>query len=153
MTRAPSGFSLGSAPTRAGPVHARQGGDRLRAQAWNNAADSHTVGPPICEFTRYLCDIASQLSSASLSAELTRREKILAAAGVKDIEDYTERAVARAPPPAPAPAGDRDRRAGPVRPDRPSGCAAAAARGDQPGVLALLSTGDGTLVTIAVPAC
>ena len=60
MTRAPWGFSLGSAPTRAGPVHARQGGDRLRAQAWNNAADSHTVGPPICEFTRYLCDIASQ---------------------------------------------------------------------------------------------
>ena len=34
----------------------------------------------------------TQRALASLSAELTRRERILAAAGVKDIEDYTERA-------------------------------------------------------------
>ena len=34
----------------------------------------------------------TQLALTSLSAELTRREKILAAAGVKDIEEYTERA-------------------------------------------------------------
>ena len=34
----------------------------------------------------------TQRALTSLSAELTRREKILAAAGAKDIEDYTERA-------------------------------------------------------------
>ena len=34
----------------------------------------------------------TQRALASLSAELTRRERILAAAGVKDIEEYTERA-------------------------------------------------------------
>ncbi|MGO8728229.1 MAG: FtsK/SpoIIIE domain-containing protein, partial [Streptosporangiaceae bacterium] len=34
----------------------------------------------------------TQRALASLSAELTRREKILAAAGAKDVEDYTERA-------------------------------------------------------------
>jgi hypothetical protein len=34
----------------------------------------------------------TQRTLTSLSAELTRREKILAAAGVKDLEEYTERA-------------------------------------------------------------
>jgi len=34
----------------------------------------------------------TQRALTSLSAELTRREKVLAAAGVKDIEEYTERA-------------------------------------------------------------
>jgi hypothetical protein len=38
--------------------------------------DAHLTGRPL----------------ASLSAELTRREKVLAAAGAKDIEEYTERA-------------------------------------------------------------
>jgi S-DNA-T family DNA segregation ATPase FtsK/SpoIIIE len=35
----------------------------------------------------------TQRALASLSAELTRREKVLAAVGVKDIEEYTERAA------------------------------------------------------------
>ena len=48
----------------------------------------------------------TQRAPTSLSAELTRREKILAA-GAKDVEDYTERAGVPAPPPTPAPAGDR----------------------------------------------
>ena len=39
----------------------------------------------------------TQRALASLSAELTRRERILAAAGAKDIEDYTARAGAAAP--------------------------------------------------------
>jgi hypothetical protein len=34
----------------------------------------------------------TQRALASLSAELTRREEILAAAGARDIEEYTERA-------------------------------------------------------------
>ena len=38
----------------------------------------------------------TQRALASLSAELTRREQILAAAGVKDIEDYTAADAARA---------------------------------------------------------
>jgi len=33
----------------------------------------------------------TQRALASLSAELTRRERVLAAAGAKDIEEYTER--------------------------------------------------------------
>jgi len=35
----------------------------------------------------------TQRALASLSAELTRREKVLATAGAKDIEQYTERAA------------------------------------------------------------
>ena len=42
----------------------------------------------------------TQRALASLSAELTRREHILAAAGAKDIEDYTERAGPSRPAPA-----------------------------------------------------
>ncbi len=34
----------------------------------------------------------TQRALASLSAELTRRERVLAAAGARDIEEYTERA-------------------------------------------------------------
>jgi len=34
----------------------------------------------------------TQRALASLSAELTRRERMLAAAGAKDIEEYTEQA-------------------------------------------------------------
>jgi hypothetical protein len=43
MTRAPSGFTPGFAPTRARPAHARQGGDRLRAQAWSNATGTYVM--------------------------------------------------------------------------------------------------------------
>jgi hypothetical protein len=50
MTRAPSGF----APARARPAHARQGRDRLRAQAWNHAASTTSCQPPISEFTRHV---------------------------------------------------------------------------------------------------
>jgi hypothetical protein len=44
----------------------------------------------------------TQRALASLSAELTRRERMLAAAGAKDIEEYTERA-GREPPRTPLP--------------------------------------------------
>jgi hypothetical protein len=69
LTRGPpvtgdfSGFSLGSAPAQTGPAHARQGGDRLRAQARNYAAGLH-ASPPICEFTRIVCDLASHLHAS-----------------------------------------------------------------------------------------
>ena len=60
----------------------------------------------------------TQRALTSLSAELTRRERILAAAGAKDIEDYTALLDREAHGPgqaagqagAAAPAGDRDRR-------------------------------------------
>ena len=45
MTREPSGFPPGSAPTRAGPAHARRGRDRLRAQARNNATSTTSCWP------------------------------------------------------------------------------------------------------------
>ena len=37
--------SLGSAPARAGPAHARQGRDRLRARAWNTATSTTSCWP------------------------------------------------------------------------------------------------------------
>ncbi len=36
----PPALPLGSAPARAGPAHARQGRDRLRARAWNTATST-----------------------------------------------------------------------------------------------------------------
>jgi hypothetical protein len=64
MTRTPSGFPLGFAPARTGPAHARQGGDRLRALAWNYALRHlRHAGPPICEFTRTCATFVSHSRS------------------------------------------------------------------------------------------
>ena len=55
MTRAPSGFTLGSAPTRAGPAHARQGG---RGQASSTSLELRISQPP-STYSLTTCDLTS----------------------------------------------------------------------------------------------
>ena len=47
----PLALPLGSAPTRAGPAHARQGRDRLRARAWNTATSIYVM--PVLQSARF----------------------------------------------------------------------------------------------------
>ena len=68
----------------AGPLH------RLHQDVSGDEEDAGLAGT--CRLLDLL-GLDPQRALASLSAELTRREKVLAAAGAKDIEDYTERAV------------------------------------------------------------
>ena len=85
----------------------------------------------------------TQRALASLSAELTRREKVLAAAGAKDIEEYTERA-GREPrcPPLPRLVIVIDEFASLVRdlPDFVTGLVGIAQRGRSLGIHLILAT-------------
>jgi S-DNA-T family DNA segregation ATPase FtsK/SpoIIIE len=85
----------------------------------------------------------TQRALASLSAELTRRERVLAAAGAKDIEEYTERA-GREPfrPPLPRLVIVIDEFASLVRdlPDFVTGLVGIAQRGRSLGIHLILAT-------------